>query len=322
MRILMFCLLCSIAVVSWAKVAQPVGVQSFIQSMVKDHGFDQRKLESLLSSLKPNKTILNMMAPKPSAKPAKPLAWYEYRDRFVTPSMIRRGKAFWQQNKQAVELAAKQYQVNPAIIVATLGVETRYGRIMGNFSVLQALYTLGFYVPRRARFFQSELEQLLLLARKYHIDPGCIKGSYAGAIGPGQFMPSSLVNYAENDRLHSCKQPVPMAQAIRDIARYYHRNGWRQGEAVAVRANVAPHPKLSNLPDQYFRSRMTVHQLKEYGITPRQPLSANTKASFFNLLGKQSVQSWLTLHNFYVITRYNKSLFYAMTVYQLTKALR
>lgn len=316
MRILIVGLLCCVVLSGCAKAPPHAAIQTFVQQMVSDHGFDRQQLSALLSSLKPNQTVLRLVTPKPST----PLKWYEYRDRFITAAMVERGQVFWQHHQLAIANAAKHYHVDPAIIVATLGVETRYGRVTGNFSVLQTLYTLAFYEPRRAALFRNELAQFLLLSRRDHIDPNCIKGSYAGAIGPAQFMPSSLVSYAEQGGLHSCDVPVSITQAIGDVARYYHEHGWQWGSPVAEQATVVGKRYL-DLPKQHFKSIMTIGKLKAYGIKPVIALTDNTAASFFVLSAKRGEQYWLTFHNFYVISQYNKSLFYAMTVYQLALKL-
>jgi len=317
MRMLIGYLLCLVTMVSQAALPPHTAIQSFIENMVTQHNFNRQQLTTLMANIKLNQTIVQLV----TAKSTTHLSWQQYRDRFITPPMIEQGKAFWQQYHSVIADAAKQYQVDQAIIVATLGVETRYGRNTGNFSVLQALYTRAFYVPRRAEFFQSELMAFLVMTREHHINPQYIKGSYAGAIGPAQFMPSSLIQYSHGKHLYHDEQPIPMAQAIRDAAHYYHKHGWQLGKPIAVQAIIAG-VGYRDLPKQYFKSRMTLGKLQQYGITSSLTLPSNNSASLFILHTKGGPQYWLTLHNFYVITQYNKSLFYAMTVYQLAKALK
>jgi membrane-bound lytic murein transglycosylase B len=219
-------------------------------------------------------------------------------------------------------MAEKVYGVAPQIIVAIIGVETRYGGNTGKYAVLDALSTLAFDYPPRAKFFRGELEQYLLLAREEHIDLLNTKGSYAGAMGYGQFIPSSYQRYAvdfdQDGKRDLWDSPMDI---IGSVANYLHVNGWTPGAKVADRASVTGN-RFKGVIEKGLKPEMTVKQLKSEGITPVKPLPADTLAALISLDQKSGPEYWLGLNNFYVITRYNHSPLYAMAVYQLSEEIR
>ena len=293
-------------------------VQGFISDMVKKHGMSRSWLENLMLEIEHKPRILELIA-----RPAeKRLEWKEYREIFLKPRRINQGVDFWRENKNELQRATKQYGVPKEIIVAIIGVETYYGGNMGGFRAMDALATLGFYYPPRAKFFRKEFEQLLLLAREQGINPFNFMGSYAGAIGYGQFIPSSYRNFAvdyDGDgvvRLWNSK-----ADAIGSVANYLKTNGWSKSPLIAVRANMLSQHDASFINDS-LRPRHRVEVLKQAGFIPRQELENSHKAAIHRLIASDGTEYWYGLQNFYAITRYNISRLYAMAVYQLANKIK
>ena len=216
--------------------------QQFIDRMVNKHGFDRQQLQEILSQAKRLDSVLRLMdnqAPTTSVKPPSGPngAWLRYRKKFITPDNVQNGVVFWNQYEDALNRAWQVYGVPPEIIVGIIGVETRWGRVMGKTRILDALATLSFNYPRRAEYFSGELETFLLMARDEQDDPLNLKGSFAGAMGYGQFMPSSYKQYAvdfSGDGHINLWDPV---DAIGSVANYFKAHGWVKGDQVAVMAN-------------------------------------------------------------------------------------
>jgi membrane-bound lytic murein transglycosylase B len=257
------------------------------------------------------------------SRPAeKKLAWYEYRRIFLTQSRIEGGVAFWNRHADVLTQAEKAYGVDAQVIVAIIGVETRYGGNTGKYRVLDALTTLAFDYPPRSKFFRSELEQYLLMARADHIDLLGTKGSYAGAMGYGQFMPSSYQRYAV-DFDHDGKRDLwdsPM-DIVGSVANYLHEHGWDPGAPVTMRASVTG-TRYESVIKKGLKPETSVRKLRAEGITPSKPLPNDTLAALISLDQENGPEYWLGLNNFYVITRYNHSPLYAMAVYQLSEEIR
>lgn len=295
--------------------------QQFIDKMVNKHGFDRQQLQEILSQAKRLDSVLRLMdnqAPTTSVKPPSGPngAWLRYRKKFITPDNVQNGVVFWNQYEDALNRAWQVYGVPPEIIVGIIGVETRWGRVMGKTRILDALATLSFNYPRRAEYFSGELETFLLMARDEQDDPLNLKGSFAGAMGYGQFMPSSYKQYAvdfSGDGHINLWDPV---DAIGSVANYFKAHGWVKGDQVAVMAN-AQAPGLPN----GFKTRYSISQLAAAGLTPQQPLGNHQQASLLRLDVGTGYQYWYGLPNFYTITRYNHSTHYAMAVWQLGQAV-
>lgn len=295
--------------------------QQFIDKMVNKHGFDRQQLQEILSQAKRLDSVLRLMdnqAPTTSVKPpsAPNGAWLRYRKKFITPDNVQNGVVFWNQYEDALNRAWQVYGVPPEIIVGIIGVETRWGRVMGKTRILDALATLSFNYPRRAEYFSGELETFLLMARDEQDDPLNLKGSFAGAMGYGQFMPSSYKQYAvdfSGDGHINLWDPV---DAIGSVANYFKAHGWVKGDQVAVMANG----QAPGLPNG-FKTRYSISQLAAAGLTPQQPLGNHQQASLLRLDVGTGYQYWYGLPNFYTITRYNHSTHYAMAVWQLGQAV-
>ncbi len=295
--------------------------QQFIDKMVNKHGFDRQQLQEILSQAKRLDSVLRLMdnqAPTTSVKPPSGPngAWLRYRKKFITPDNVQNGVVFWNQYEDALNRAWQVYGVPPEIIVGIIGVETRWGRVMGKTRILDALATLSFNYPRRAEYFSGELETFLLMARDEQDDPLNLKGSFAGAMGYGQFMPSSYKQYAvdfSGDGHINLWDPV---DAIGSVANYFKAHGWVKGDQVAVMAN----DQAPGLPNG-FKTRYSISQLAAAGLTPQQPLGNHQQASLLRLDVGTGYQYWYGLPNFYTITRYNHSTHYAMAVWQLGQAV-
>lgn len=251
---------------------------------------------------------------------AKP--WHRYRPLFVTPSRIQDGVSFWQRHADVLARAEQTYSVPAALIVAIIGIETFYGRQMGRHSVLDSLYTLGFHYPERSDFFAKEFAQLVLLAREEQWPLTTLKGSYAGAMGMGQFMPSSYRHYAVDfdgdGRRDLFRNPV---DAIGSVANYFAEHQWRWGESAVEPALIGLAPVSTLLrPEPELKQQWA--ELAAAGIEVATPLAPQTPVKLLALEQADGPEYWVARHNFYVITRYNRSPLYAMAVHQLSQAIQ
>lgn len=292
--------------------------QALMDQLVAEHDFSREELQQWFSKAEKKQSILDAMS-----RPAeKTKTWGEYRNIFIKPSRINKGVEFWQAHQETLERAEQVYGVPAEIIVAIIGVETRYGSNKGSYKVIDALSTLAFDYPKRSPFFTKELRHYLLLAREQNRDPLALKGSYAGAMGYGQFMPSSYREYAKDfdgdDAVDIWDNPV---DAIGSVANYFVRHGWKSDMPVVTRARVSKDYDRSVINDS-LRPKRTVGELAAQGITSIESLDSNAKATAMKLKGEQGAEFWVGLQNFYAITRYNHSRLYAMAVYQLSLEVR
>jgi membrane-bound lytic murein transglycosylase B len=294
-------------------------VEIFIDSMVKQHQFNRQELETLFAGAKKREDILEAIA-RPAEK-TKP--WYEYRKIFLTPKRIEGGVNFWKENADILERAGKQYGVDPAIIVAIIGVETRYGANTGSYRVIDSLSTLAFAYPPRSKFFRSELEQFLILAREEDVDTHTAKGSYAGAMGYGQFIPSSYRAYAV-DFSGDGKRDLwkSLDDIIGSVANYFHRHGWQAGEPVANKVTSTQPIAAAQISEGLKPGKKTAGDFARAGITSTPTLPEDQPVALLKLEQSDRPEYWLTSKNFYAITRYNRSPLYSMAVYQLSEAIR
>ena len=297
--------------------AQPQ-VRVFIDRMVSEQGFDRNELIAVLDNAERREDILELMR-----KPAeKRLQWYQYRKIFLTQSRIDGGVNFWKENADLLKQAAEAFGVAPQIIVAIIGVETRYGSNTGRHRVLDALATLAFDYPPRSQFFTGELEQYLILAREEDIDILTTTGSYAGAMGYGQFIPSSYRHYAVDfDEDGKRDLWTSKADIIGSVANYFEEHGWTAGSPVAVLADVQGDDYQTVLEIGY-KPNTVLDAMRHDGITPRIPLPDELLAALIAFEQENGPEYWLGFNNFYAITRYNHSPLYAMAVYQLSEEIR
>ncbi|PIJ50501.1 murein transglycosylase B [Erwinia sp. OLTSP20] len=294
--------------------------QAFVTKMVNEHVFDRVQLEGTLSATRRLDWVLDYMerqAPSYQGPPGPNGAWLRYRKKFITPDNVQNGVQFWNQYQEALDRAWQTYGVPPEIIVGIIGVETRWGRVMGKTRIVDALATLAFDYPRRGKYFASELETFLLMARKEGDNVLDLRGSFAGAMGYGQFMPSSYQQYAvdfNHDGHVNLWDPI---DAIGSVAHYFSAHGWQPGGAVAIAASGQVPRLVSG-----FNTRYLPASLIAAGLTPQGSLGDVKQVSLIKLDMGDYYQYWFGLPNFYVITRYNHNTHYAMAVWQLGLAVR
>ena len=292
-------------------------VNDFLQQMVDKHGFPRDELNSVFARIELSQSVLQAIS-----KPAEKLPWYKYRRIFLQSDRIRKGVNFWHENKPILDLAEETYGVPVEIIVAIIGVETRYGSNSGKYKVINSLATLAFEYPQRSGFFIKELEQFLLLTREQGLDPLEITGSYAGAMGIPQFISSSYRHYAvdfDNNGIIDIWNGT--ADSIGSIANYFKKHGWLNGQDIAVPAMVKGSGYKQLINDD-LKPNLSAVNLDEYGISPDSSLPSGINIKLLNLETANGQEFWLGLENFYVITRYNHSVLYAMAVYQLAMEIR
>lgn len=319
-----FAALIRLAVVALALGASPAAqatasasdLQSFVQEMVERHGFSRHALERLLRETRFLNSIIRAMD-----APATALPWHEFRPRHVNDARFEGGLRFWGEHAALLERAAAEYRVPPEIIVATIGIETLFGRNTGRVNVLDALTTLAFGYPRRAAFFRGELEQFLLLARENGWAPDNVRGSFAGAIGVPQFLPSSYRKYAVDFDGDGRRDLRGVADAIGSVANYYREFGWRMGEPVVIPADVGE-SAIDPLLAAGIAPHLAVGEFRKRGVLPLEAVDDGALAALIAVETEIGPRYFLALNNFYVITRYNRSINYAMTVHELATTLR
>lgn len=293
-------------------------LQSLIEQLQEQHNFSQEKLYNIFEQAEINQDILDLIN-----KPGESRPWYRYREQFVTAPHARRGSRYWQRNQRALARAQKRFGVDPAVIVAIIGVESQYGRSAGTIRTLDALTTLALKYPRRSQFFLKELKHFLLLTREQSLDPLKVRGSYAGAIGAAQFIPSSYRHYAiDFDDDGQADIMTSNADTIGSVANYIRKHGWKTGEPVAAKATVKG-SMYTWLQDLDTLPMLTLRQLVNYGITAQNGGEhEDLPAALITLEGKDGPLYHLSFDNFFVITRYNSSNKYAMAVYELSEMIR
>ncbi len=309
-----------------AQCAQPLTtdetlVREFIATMESRHGFKPDETKAMLRQAQIVDKIIKAISRPAEAKP-----WHVYRKIFVTPSRIEKGVAFWRKHEATLKRAADKFGVDPAVIVAIIGVETFYGQHRGRHRVLDSLATLGFRYRPRGRFFRGELEHFLLMIREEGLDGTALRGSYAGAMGIPQFISSSYREYAVDFDGDGARDLLgSVADAIGSVANYLSRHGWRKHQAVAVKVKVSGDGYRALLSKKPRRPRpdRSLAELSAGGVTADGiDASAGAKGALleFDLAGGK--EYWLGFQNFYTITRYNHSPLYALAVFQLSEAIR
>ena len=302
-------------------------VNTFIDDMVARDGFERTELQAVFSKARYLDSAIKLIKPAAAGKTKN---WQAYRARFVEPTRIAAGVAFWNEHALALQRAQEQYGVPAEIIVGILGVETIYGRNTGNFRVIDTLTTLAFAYPQtpnreaRMAFFRGELESALLIARDSHIDPFSLLGSYAGAIGWPQFMPSSVREYAVDfDGTGKIDLRTSPIDAIGSVANFLKIHGWKRDEPIVFPATLANPAAAAPLLNQGLEAKFPVEQIKNYGVVPGSDLPAAQLLGLIDLQnGDDPTEYWLATNNYFAITQYNRSYFYAMSVVDLSRAVR
>jgi len=290
-------------------------VAAFIDEMVAQHDFGREALRNVLGQAQIKASIIR----KISTPAERTLTWGEYRKIFITRERISAGATFWRENREMLERISEESGVSVEMIVGIIGVETYYGRITGKDRVIDALATLAFDYPPRSKFFRKELTEFLVLAREEEIDATEPMGSYAGAMGRPQFMPSSFRAYAV-DATGDGKRDIwnNWADVAGSVANYFVAHGWRAGDQVTAQATLGsgwngPVPK----PRNTLKASETVESLSQKGVLFATDLSADSKVQLLTYEGADGIEHWVGFHNFFVITKYNRSVMYALAAHQL-----
>lgn len=302
--------------------ADRADVREFAQETAQKTGLPLVQIQQWLDAAQYKQSIIDAMN-----RPAESKTWGQYRQIFITPKRIADGVAFWNAHESDLDAISKKYGVSPAIIVAILGVETFYGQHMGRYRVIDSLATLGFDYPKRGAFFRGQLADFFTLAAKEHIDINDALGSYAGAMGMPQFIPSSYLNLAvDGDGDGRCDLWHSDADVFASVAHYFSEHGWTPDGPVGFQIDInhqqaAVADKLNTGRD--LNAKITIGQLRQLGIELPKDLYLpnNEKVLLFTLTSPDKVEYWVGLHNFYVITRYNHSTLYAMAVWKLSQAI-
>lgn len=289
----------------------------WLEQLSEKFSLSNTELETALEQAEYQQGIIDAMTRPAEAKP-----WSDYRPIFLTEKRLNQGVEFWQEHEALLEKAQQELQVPPQIITAIIGVETFYGTHMGNHKVLDALYTLGFHYPARGEFFRSEFANYLVLAKEQDWELAEQKGSYAGAMGMGQFIPSSYRHYAVDFDGDGERNLFDATDAIGSVANYFHEHHWQLDEEVAYPATVTDTEKAQALLSEERQLTHSWAELAAAGIIVEDELAADTPVKLLELAGAKGPEYWVVRHNFYVITRYNHSPLYAMAVYQLSEQLK
>lgn len=316
MSCLLICCGFIISLNTYAAIEETELFNGFVKNMVDKHQFEEEQLKQLFQSVEIKENIIKTMN-----KPAEGLPWHKYRKIFMTDARIKGGVQFWQENEETLAAVEAKYEVPAEIIIAIIGVETRYGGNTGHHRVIDGLSTLAFGYPKRSKFFLSELESFLILCREEKMNPLEPTGSYAGAMGIPQFMPSSYRAYAadfENDEKRDIWNNP--ADAIASVANYFVRHHWLKDEpitfAVTTEGEVYQQALTKGLkPDMKWAD------LQALSVKSSQAVNADAKVKLLAFQQPEGRDLWIGLQNFYVITRYNHSPLYAMVVYQLSDAI-
>tara|TARA_B100001063_G_scaffold60480_1_gene54623 strand:+ start:2988 stop:3971 length:984 start_codon:yes stop_codon:yes gene_type:complete len=288
-------------------------IKIFIENMVEKHGFDKKELSSILAQAESKESILNAIS-----RPAeRTLTWNQYRDIFIKDERIAAGVNFWKEHTETLNLISEETGVSIEILVGIIGVETYYGRITGGYRVIDALSTLAFDYPKRSPFFTRELEEYLLIAKEEKMDPFDATGSYAGAMGSPQFMPSSYRAYAV-DSDNDGKRDIwnNWSDVIGSVANYFIEHGWQRGDEVIVPANYDESGGKIEIKNG-LKATETVASLKYQGVSFTTNMDGNHPAELLKLEQENASNYWVGMHNFFVITKYNHSIMYGLAVHQL-----
>jgi membrane-bound lytic murein transglycosylase B len=301
---------------------QHPGVEEFAAKAAAEYNLDPAEVLLVLENARFKQSIVDAISRPAEAKP-----WYKYRPIFITEKRIKGGIEFWRENEELIALASKKYAVDPQVIVAIIGVETFYGSITGSYRVLDALATLSFYYPDtgndRSEFFSKELMNFFVLGGREGLPLEEVTGSYAGAMGLGQFMPSSYLEYAvdmDGDGRRDLWSSLP--DVIGSVANYLHRHGWELDQPVTFPAMVSSGADMGLVEKRDFKPKISVDELAADGFTTAQPVNGGMLASIASLEEEDGDHYFITFKNFYVITRYNRSPLYAMAVFELSEAIR
>lgn len=292
-------------------------ISKYIDLMVRKYKFNKEKLTKVMDQGTYDPDVIRWITHPFEKKP-----WNFYRNFFVRKDRIDNGVKYWRAHQKMFDDVQARYGVDPSVIIAIIGIESYFGKHTGTYNELNALITLSFYYPKREKFFTSELTQFLLLARHEKLNPVILKGSYAGALGIPQFMPSSYRHYGVD---YSKNQSIDLftnhKDAIASIANYLNEAGWTQGQPIAVPATIK-----ENVPKQLLsktgKPLYTLSRFSRYRIHPIDEMSGHLKAALIAMHNTDSIEYWLVFRNFHAIMRYNPRTTYALAVFELSRAIK
>lgn len=295
------------------------GIQQFSQSLIADGISTTDELALFFATTEHKGNIINIMNRPSTSRP-----WYEFRKGNASPAKIREGKMFYQKNRQVIEQVAKEYGVPAEIILAILGIETNYGKNMGSFRLADSLSTLAFHYPRRAEFFQKELRELLLLSKEEQQNPFSFMGSYAGAMGMPQFMPSSFRKWAvdyDGDGKRNIWGSVP--DVVASIANYLKAHGWKTGGKVLSPVVLTINPQLQAIINEKTALKYTMGELRQMGVISLENIADEETVILFSLETTPNVHEYFVgFHNFYTIWQYNHSRMYVTAVHDIAQGIQ
>jgi membrane-bound lytic murein transglycosylase B len=296
-------------------------VRAFIRDMVVGHQFDEQELTSYFSEARHQARVVSLMTPPP---PGARRSWTQYKTRVVDPYRVEMGLSFWRTHQDILRQASERFGVPEEIIVAIIGVETNYGRVTGTFRVFDTLVTLTFDYTRRADFFRGELEQFLLWIRENRLDVFGPHGSYAGAMGIPQFMPGSIRRHAlDLDGDGRVDLSRSAADSVGSVANFLVNHGWQRGGPTHFKAEFGPGAQIGPFLEAGIEPRFRIAELERGGVRSTTPVAPDLPLALIEFPnGEQPSEHVLAAPNFYVITRYNRSSFYAMSVIELAARLR
>jgi membrane-bound lytic murein transglycosylase B len=288
---------------------------AFVAQTAQAYGLDAKDIEAGLAQASYKQSIINAIT-----RPAESKPWKDYRPIFMTEARIQGGRRFLAEHREELAKVQAATGVPAEMIVAIIGVETQYGGNTGSYRVLDALYTLGFFYPKREEFFRGELGHFFALAKQEKLDPSVVKGSYAGAMGWGQFMPSSYRNYGKDGDGDGRRDLFGSPRDIfASIANYFVGHGWRSGEPVFLPAQ-ADSGAAAWVPENY-EAKYSLAEIALKGFRPLDAAAPKLPATLLTLEGATGTEYWIGYQNFYVLTRYNRSPLYAMAVFQLSREI-
>ena len=315
LRNLLFFVLVFVSINLTAQINQEA-VNQFVIDFSKKHDVSVESVKAILDQATYQEEIIAKIS-----RPAEgTMTWGRYRKIFITEERANAGVKFWEENEAALNKVSNDSGVPVEIILGIIGVETYFGRIKGNYKVLDALYTLSFGYPKRSKFFKSELDHFLVLASEENLDAENIKGSYAGAMGYSQFMPSSYRAYAKSFEQDGTRDLMESPEdAIASVANYLKVHRWEKGQPITTKATKTR--EITKLNKQVLRPKNKVSDYTAIGFESSNALDANLPATMVLLENETETEYWFGMYNFYVITRYNHSKLYAMAVFQLSESI-
>ncbi|WP_083262383.1 lytic murein transglycosylase B [Roseivirga sp. 4D4] len=306
-----------ITITSLAQV-DPAALEKFAADYAAKHDhFTKEEVMDVLNQAEFQQEIIDKIS-----RPAEgTMTWERYRNIFLKQGRIDAGIEFYKEHKATLERVSTDTGVPTEIILGIIGVETYFGRIKGSYKVLDALYTLGFGYSRRGKFFKSELEKFLTLSKLEELEITEVLGSYAGAMGYTQFMPSSYIAYAKSFEENGTRDLMESPEdAIASVANYLKVHRWKKGQPITSRAEMTR--KITGLRKQALRPKNKVSDYTKIGFKPAEELQSDLPATMLIFDKEGKTEHWFGLYNFYVITRYNHSPLYAMAVYQLAQEIK